>query len=146
MTPKAVVRTTNNNGRRRNNNPPARIGRTNSPAGAQSGPTIGRNTAMAMTMVDNHANAARGAIQRLDRTSAQLCRVEPADTAMGGSVTGPGPTDTGLSFGAAVVQAQLWLGVFMPRRHEPGSSPSTGALRGLVGAGPSQVGVVGALR
>src|SRR5471032_1571210 len=88
----------------------------------------------------------RGAIQRLDRTSAQLCRVEPADTAMGGSVTGPGPTDTGLSFSAAVVQAQLWLGVFMPRRHEPGSSPSTGALRGLVGAGPSQVGVVGALR
>jgi hypothetical protein len=42
----------------------------------------------------------------------------------------------------------------MPRRHEPttgqtngpGTGSGTGALRGLVGAGPSQVGVVGALR
>ena len=44
----------------------------------------------------------------------------------------------------------------MPKRHEPGAGPGagtgtgtaagTGALRGLVGAGPSQVGIVGALR
>ena len=43
----------------------------------------------------------------------------------------------------------------MPRRHEPAGGPAgtgsgtaagTGALRGLVGAGPSQVGIVGALR
>jgi hypothetical protein len=43
----------------------------------------------------------------------------------------------------------------MPRRHEPagggagtgsGTAAGTGALRGLVGAGPSQVGIVGALR
>jgi hypothetical protein len=42
----------------------------------------------------------------------------------------------------------------MPRRHEPGTGhgaatgtgAAAGALRGLVGAGPSQVGVVGALR
>ncbi len=43
----------------------------------------------------------------------------------------------------------------MPRRHEPAgpgtgagaaTAAGTGALRGLVGAGPSQVGIVGALR
>ncbi|HEY5199726.1 MAG TPA: hypothetical protein VIJ31_02365, partial [Acidothermaceae bacterium] len=44
----------------------------------------------------------------------------------------------------------------MPKRREPGAGPGagtgtgtaagTGALRGLVGAGPSQVGIVGALR
>src|ERR1017187_2582687 len=95
MTPKAVMRTTNNNVRRRNNNPPARIGSTNSPGGAQSAPTIGRNTAMATTTADNHASAARGAIQRLDRTELQLldqlCRAELADATMGGSVTGSRP-------------------------------------------------------
>jgi hypothetical protein len=65
--------------------------------------------------------------------------------------------------------SNLWNAFAMRRRHEPvaghgnaaatdgasvtgtggtgtGTGPGTGALRGLVGAGPSQVGIVGALR
>jgi hypothetical protein len=63
------------------------------------------------------------------------------------------------------IAPNLWNARHMPRRHEPashgrapaagagnptgtsaGQSFATGALRGLVGAGPSQVGVIGALR
>jgi hypothetical protein len=62
----------------------------------------------------------------------------------------------GLTVGAT--RPNMWFAVAMPRRHEPasgtrpggtgpgGAGPGAGALRGLVGAGPSQVGIVGALR
>jgi hypothetical protein len=64
------------------------------------------------------------------------------------------------------IPPNLWNAFAMPRRHEPatghgkptatsagttagqgaGTGAGAGALRGLVGAGPSQVGIVGALR
>jgi len=52
---------------------------------------------------------------------------------------------------AGAIPPELWNCCPVPRRHEPpGQSPEkgagSGALRGLVGAGPSQVGIVGALR
>jgi hypothetical protein len=68
------------------------------------------------------------------------------------------------------IMSNVWNALTMPRRHEPvsgqrnvtgtssgnlttegashgsGAGAGTGALRGLVGAGPSQVGIIGALR